>query len=526
MNSNVKKAKKVKGITGKVTPQSYPPVIPQNELSPRVTPQQGGNQGIIEKAERLYSEGWVLRVKLVKGKKYLYARRYNKETKSREEIYVGSVSEEEIKVLEEKGLLRSARKSESKSRNIGSDKRGKRKPQQHTTTRHGVGGGSSHEGVGGHGGGSHVCGFMVHRLGLRFVKPWVSPLLLRQLGGVRFVERSRQWVVRLGVGRGRWVTLQVNGDGTAQVFLEASGNPLSVEEFIGFCRFFLLELFRRVTGRDVSLRDFMVVAAPEINCDFGGVRVLEGVKCLTLEDYYGEVVRVYWCGAGSKVTMPNGGTRVEVRAESLKGAELGDVVDGLVGVAKLPLVVNELRSLVGEVRGYLQGMEDLHEEVRSLVLLMGSAMERLAEVSKLMSDVAGVLGIVVGKVAGVAGATQNVRQPKLTFRDLPKKLRDFLMKLEEDGYVRITEERVAYGDRVWGAIRRLKGNIDGWMEWESLNYGSKSWLFKAVLRAVRYYDNRYGGKPGVPWGLFVEILKQYVPRNKLREFMGEDSGRM
>ena len=249
----------------------------------------------------LQSSGWRFYVNYVGGK--LYLRAWNRS----KWVSLGQISEEELKLLSDLGLLKRRRNNNGgvgkHSKLLTCSSRSSQKQVLQSFAKEGVGGRSR-----------CVPTFVVHRLGLRFVRSWVSPLFLRQLGGVRFVERSRQWVVRLEVGVKRWLTVQVNRDGSAQVFLEASDNPLSVEEFIGFCKFYLLEVFRRITGREVSLEDFEVMVAPEVNCDLGGVKILEGVKSLTLQEYYDGVVRIYYCPPGAKVSMPEGGTRNRVQA--------------------------------------------------------------------------------------------------------------------------------------------------------------------------------------------------------------------
>ena len=99
---------------------------------------------------------------------------------------------------------------------------------------------------------------------------------------------------------------------------------------------------------------------------------------------------------------------------------------------------------------------------------------------------------------------------KLRFNDLPSDLKEFLKELERDGYIRLTETRISYGDRVWQAIFKRKNNIDGWIENESYNYYEKREMFKAVLKAIRFYDNKYGGKPGAPYDKFIGILEVFL----------------
>ena len=97
---------------------------------------------------------------------------------------------------------------------------------------------------------------------------------------------------------------------------------------------------------------------------------------------------------------------------------------------------------------------------------------------------------------------------KVTFEDLPKDLQKALMELKSHGYIRVREDRVEYGDRVWAAIKRYHGNIDGWIEWEAQGLvGKMRDIFKNVIEAIRYYDNKYEGKPGVPYNKFLEAFE-------------------
>jgi len=65
------------------------------------------------------------------------------------------------------------------------------------------------------------------------------------------------------LAKDRWVTVHVNRDGSAQVYLAADKSPLDIWEFIAFCKGVLPFIFKQLTGRDVSLRDFIVMTAPE-----------------------------------------------------------------------------------------------------------------------------------------------------------------------------------------------------------------------------------------------------------------------
>ncbi len=246
----------------------------------------------------LRAQGFYFRIHKFRsnGHQYIYLKARKRVNGRVKELTITSIRQEQLGEI--KNLIkrimnnsnrkaskhRKARKTAGKAHSSSTTINSSSKPCSQTPNQpHGTNG--DRGGVGGSArasaGVSVASGFVlprfVHRVVLRFVRPWVSPLYLSVFGGVRFVERSRQYIFRLGVGDRRWVTVQVNRDGTAQVFLEASDNPLGLEEFIGFCRFYLLWLFRRITGRSVGLEDFVVLAAPEFNLDLDGVNLLEGL---------------------------------------------------------------------------------------------------------------------------------------------------------------------------------------------------------------------------------------------------------
>lgn len=263
------------------------------------------------------------------------------------------------------------------------------------------------------------------------------------------------------------------------------------------------------------------------------MKILEGVKSLTLEVYYDDVVRIYFKEYSN--TMPNGGTRVEVIANSWKGLNLEELANGLVSMVQLPKALVEIRKDLELIKGSLprqsieatQLSEAVAAKLANLIYLTfekwGNRFElALKELAVKLQE---VLKPVFERVERLERENAELRRKlreltqqdsNVKFEDLPKDLKDFLRKLEEDGYVRLSETRIAYGDRVWTAIIKRKGNIDGWLNETSYNYyGRKDnrELFKAVIKAIRYYDNRYNGKPGVPYDRFLEAFGKLHPKS-------------
>ena len=415
---------------------------------------------MIEKAKRLADEGWKIRIRRIK--RYLYLTARKSVGGRRQERSLGRVSPEELREI--KHLIPTVSITTTRS----SHKKRKTKKSERL-------------GKGGRGflSGLELLNILrIHRVGLRFSADGkqINVTALHGLGEVSYEPCSRQHIVRVGIGIKRVVTIQVNQDGSAQVFLECSDNPMDFFEFIGFCEFWLLEVFSKLTGTNISLKDFRVILPPEFNIDIPRVAMIEIAKCITLKDLCHKlIVRIYEVKQNEKVSMPEGGTRVEVVANNLQGENLKDFVKGIMSLALLPKELRKLKKDLKKIKVRLSSIEN--------------------QVQALKSEGAIKLGV-----------KKEIK--KVTFEDLPEDLQRVLMELESLGYIRVREDRVEYGDRVWAAIKKYHGNIDGWIEWESQGLvGKMRGIFKNVIGAIRYYDNKYEGKPGVPYDKFLEAFE-------------------
>jgi len=508
------------------------------------------NFSVIEKAKALKGDGYNLVLHRFKsnGRIYFYIKARKTINGKRKEITVARVSQKEAEELERMGLIskKRGRKSKKDSKKVYKGK--SESPNNNTTTSAPPSEtndiknfADSSGGVGGHDYVLSCQSLMIHRIGLRFERPWVSQLYLHSVGEVEYVERSKQYIVRKFLGKKRVLTLQVNSNGTAQVFLEASDNPLTVEEFIGFCKFYLLELFRGITGREVSLSDFRVIVAPEFNVDLNGV-ILEGVKCVTLDEYCEELVRIYQCDPMEKETMPNGGTRVEVRANSFKGLDLSSLVDGVVSSVRLSRDISEIKRTLEEIKGHMAlpqieiGVlaDAIATRIANVIWALfekygGSYELALREFAKKLEEVLSPLVQSVNSgqqlQRGYSGSNSgNGSSRVMTLDDLPIEFARFLGDLDEAGYVRIMYDKIMYGDKTWQAIRYFRGNIDGFIEEASYEFvdGKRDLrdLFKAVMKAIRFYDNKFNGSVGVPWDRFVSALERFYGK-KLEEIEKE-----
>ena len=460
-------------------------------------------EALEELARKYIEKGWQLRVKRVKGRLYLTARKY--EEGSRREKSLGNIDEEMFERLKAAGIITTT---------IHRRSRPLRKAAKAVSPRPE---GGVAEGVG-----AGVVLPAFHNVQLRYVRGDVDRDRLLGLG-FGYNSRNGQWSqVFYLYSRYRRVTIQVNPDGTAQIYLRADEEPLDVFEFLGWCKYWLLERFRELTGRaDVSLGDFMVMTAPEVNVDVPGV-LLEGVKSVTLEDYYNAVVRVY------VKKLPNGGavTRIEARDSSYKGVKLSEVASGIVAVARLPMELNSIKRDLELIKGSLPKQQI---EVNTLKQAIATELANLIYLS--FEKVAGRFELALKQFATKVDEVlepfqkrleeleQENRQlrmqlQKLTvgestikFDELPEKLQRLLLEMQKDGYVRITRDRISYGDRVWEAIYKRKGNLDYWLDYAGDEYIPNKELFKRVILAIRYYDNKFAGKVGVPWDRFMQALE-------------------
>jgi DNA-binding Lrp family transcriptional regulator len=111
----------------------------------------------------------------------------------------------------------------------------------------------------------------------------------------------------------------------------------------------------------------------------------------------------------------------------------------------------------------------------------------------------------------------ELAQRQVKFDDLPEEVRQLLKKLEDAGLIRAKHERVEYGYAVWKAVHDYRGNLDYWLEEklpEVLPEVARDYRLRrvvgATVKAIAYYDNRHGGKPGVPYSLWLKKLEEYL----------------
>jgi len=512
------------------------------------------NFSLEERIKELVNDGYSIRIHKFKskGRVYFYVKAMKTVNGKRKEITVARISPEEAEKLEKLGLITKRKRG----RKVYKEK--SESPNNNTTTSAQPSDTSNIKNFADSSGGYGGCkpninlSFGIHEVSLKFTKPWVSVLFVQSLGA-NYNEQNKQHVLVIEIGRKRYVKVQVNRSGTAQVFLTASENPLSIEEFIGFCKFYLPSLFYRLTGREVSLSDFIVMRSPEINVDIDGA-YMDGAKVITIEGsgkpldrYCDELIRIYQCDPMEKETMPNGGVRVEVRASGWKGLPLSNIVSGLSAFSRLPSLLSDVQRTLEEVKGsmssnqielgaileavynrfanILWAMFEKHDSRLELVLkqILKELLDKVEEwVRSYVEHRLQELGYNVNRMGSNNGDNGSSRV--MTLDDLPIEFARFLGDLDEAGYVRIMYDKIMYGDRTWQAIRYFRGNIDGFIEEASYEFvdGKRDLrdLFKAVMKAIRFYDNRFNGSVGVPWDRFVSALERFYGK-KLEEIEKE-----
>ena len=214
------------------------------------------------------------------------------------------------------------------------------------------------------------------------------------------------------------------------------------------------------------------------------------------------------CIRDRKESMPGGGTRVEAVANNLQGENLKDMVDGVVSVALLPKTLKKLERDLEQIKGSLTSVQVLGNEVAAkLGNLWYATFERFRDslVEGIKEGLKQAIKDAIKEAVGEIRRDVEKAVKRMTFRDLPEDLQWALKQFEEFGYIRVREDRVEYGDRVWSAIKRYHGNIDGWLEWEAQGWvGKLRDIFKDVIGTIRYFDNKYEGKTGVPYDKFLE----------------------
>jgi hypothetical protein len=390
--------------------------------------------------------------------------------------------------------------------------------------------------------------FMVHRFVVGFGFAVLPHVVFSVFSGCRRVEGSGQLVCRDVVGRGRVVTFEFNVRGSGGlVFLEASESPLSVGEFLGFVDWYLLPLFRRLTGRDVEKREFVVKAAPHLNSDLPGA-YLEGVKSITLQDYYDETVRKYLKKINGETY-----TRVEVEAKSWVNNSLDDVVNGLVTFAKLPIIASKLEKISAKLEEIAESgisgraiaaavKTDLANLIYAFYLKVADVLinqftpaiapeigkavkESVTEFLREVEAVKREHGKLVAELKKLSEKIEKLTrentelkrkleeyelaQRQVKFEDLPEGVKELLRYMAEKKLIEIQDERVMYSGQTWIQLEKFRYNFDAWLE--SVKYDLPRPIqhpCTAVLKAIRFYDNRYAGKPGVPYTLWLRKFEE------------------
>ena len=328
----------------------------------------------------------------------------------------------------------------------------------------------------------------------KIVVPWSKPLLPQ--------------VIEL------WVSKK-----STTIYVKASSSPIGYEDLVKIIGLIQYEL-RRIYGRHID-EDNIRVLRVEYNIDKPVSIVLQDMV-ITIKDIDGEY-RVY------TKKLPTGDVVKREEFVSRNERPLSSLLEEFRTKVNMAKTLSEIKKDLELIKGSLprqaieatQLSEAVATKLANLIYLTFEKWGNRFELAlrELASRLQEALKPVFERIERLEKENQELRRrlheltqqdSSIKFEDLPRDLKEFLRELERDGYVRLTETRVSYGDRVWQAIFKRKGNIDGWIENESYNYYEEKELFKAVLKAIRFHDNKYRGKPGVPYDKFLEALGKFL----------------
>jgi|GEM_PF-2749021 len=281
---------------------------------------------------------------------------------------------------------------------------------------------------------------------------------------------SRQLVCKLNLQRGRRLVIVFNPRNGGQVHLNASENPLCIEEFFAFAEWYLPALFTMLTGRVVRPEEFYVLKAPEFNIDLPEVFV-EGFKSLKLSDYLTSL-RIY-------VKKLNGEmfTRVEVWNNEFAGVRLDHLVKAIITL--------------------------LHtgEEVK----FRTDILRTLEELKKKVSQ---------PEKADEKKYNTRSRRIKREFEKLPKELQNFLRLLRrpEHALIRIRADAIEFGDAYWRGMQKYNFNVGIWLEEELISWPEELQpIIRCIITGIYHYNKAYNNE-GIPWKIwrreFVECLSE------------------
>ena len=218
---------------------------------------------------------------------------------------------------------------------------------------------------------------------------------------------SRQLVCKLGLQRSRRLVVVFNPRNGGQVHLNASENPLCIEEFFAFAEWYLPGLFTLLAGRVVRPEEFYVLKAPEFNIDLPEVFV-EGFKSLKLSDYLTNL-RIY-------VKKLNGEmyTRVEVWNNKFAGVRLDHLVKAIITLLH-----------TGEEVKFRTDILRMLEELNKNIGQLEKAVKKRCDA--------------------------RPQRIKRDFEKLPKELQNFLRLLRrpEHALIRIRADAIEFGDAYW-----------------------------------------------------------------------------
>jgi len=321
------------------------------------------------------------------------------------------------------------------------------------------------------------------------------------------------------------------------IYIKASGCPMGYDDFMKVLGVIEHELYR-LYGTVIPHNEINVLRV-EYNIDKPVTVAVQDcvVTVRDVEEEYRRYVK----------EMPDGRMVERVERIEHRRRSLTDFVEEMKIRSDIGDAIKEIKRTLEEVKGsmstrqievgaiveavsnrfanILWAMFEKHDSRLELVLrqILKELLDKVEEwVRGYVEHRLRELGYNVNSMGGSNSGNGSSRV--MTLDDLPIEFARFLGDLDEAGYVRIMYDKIMYGDKTWQAIRYFRGNIDGFIEEASYEFvdGKRDLrdLFKAVMKAIRFYDNKFNGSVGVPWDRFVSALERFYGK-KLEEIEKE-----
>jgi len=313
------------------------------------------------------------------------------------------------------------------------------------------------------------------------------------------------------------------------IYVKASGCPMGYDDFMKVLGVIEHELYN-LYGETISHDDIRVLRV-EFNVD-NPVMISAQDYVVTVRDIEEEYRRYI------KV-LPDGNMVERIERVEHKKRSLTDFVEEMKLRRDVGRTLIDIKKTLEEVKGSMTSrqlevgavVEAVANRIANVIwamfekhdanlerVLKQSLKDLLNKVEEWVKDYVEQKVSELGNVMTNGNGNSRREYPwDKTINDVPRGLVKFLSELDKAGYIRIMYEKVMYGDKLWAAIRYYKGNIDAFIEEASYEFldakADLRKLFKSVIKAIRFYDNKYGDITGVPWSKFLEALEMFYGKS-------------